>query len=211
MPVILKIEHEDGQRTAVWEIKEEENSLVKIASMKEDDFNTFSRITNPGRRMEWLAVRVLLKEFYPYAPIINYRENGKPFLVNNSGKISISHSGKMVGIALNSSNNPGIDIEIIHPRIVKISSRFLNDTEKAYLGSQPTIEQLHIIWGAKEVLFKVYEHGGISFKDNFKIKPFTLSQKGKLDGIIDIHGKVIQVPMEYMNINNFILVQTDYL
>ena len=28
MPVILKIEHKDGQRTAVWEIKEDEYTLL---------------------------------------------------------------------------------------------------------------------------------------------------------------------------------------
>ncbi len=210
MPVILKIEHKDGQRTAAWEIKEDENTLLRAALLTVTDFNIFSLISNPGRRLEWLAVRVLLKEFYHSAPIINYRENGKPGLINHTDKISISHSGKIVGITIHESRNPGIDVEIIHPRIVKIASRYLNEHEKTYLGPSPSIEQLIILWGAKEVLFKVYEQGGISFKDNFRISPFILSSKGSLEGIISTPGDTLTIPMEYMHVGNFILVQTDY-
>lgn len=210
MPVILKIEHKDGQRTAVWEVKEDEYSLLEMASLDKTALDTFHSITNPGRRLEWLAVRVLLSEFFPSIPTIDYLKNGKPLLVNHTDKISISHSGKMVAIVLHSTRNPGIDIEIIHPRIVKIASRFLNEREKEYLGKQPSVEQLTIIWGAKEVMFKVYEHGGISFKNDFGVKPFTLSLKGKLEGLVFKGGGSMPIPMEYMKIGDFFLVQTDY-
>jgi 4'-phosphopantetheinyl transferase len=210
MPVILKIERKDGQRTAVWEIKEDEHTLLEKASLNKTALETFPLTTNPGRRLEWLAVRALLKELYPRGlPTIAYLKNGKPVLIDHTDKISISHSGKMVAIALHSDRNPGIDIEILHPRILKIATRFLGVMEKEYSGTHPTIEQLTIIWGAKEVMFKVYEHGGISFKNDFRIRPFTLSEKGPLEGFID-KDTIVTIPMEYIKIGNFILVQTDY-
>lgn len=210
MPVILKIEHKNGQNTALWEVTEDEYAMLEIASLSKTDFNTFSLIKNPGRRIEWLAVRALLKEFYPSSPAIDYNENGKPLLVNHTDKISISHSGKIVGIVLHPDKGPGIDIEMLHPRIFKIANRFLNESEGKYLGPNPSIAQLTIIWGAKEVMFKVYEHGNISFKSDFMIKPFTLSAKGTLDGIVQKDALSTIIPMEYMQIGDFILVQTNY-
>jgi 4'-phosphopantetheinyl transferase len=218
MPVIYKIERKDGQRTAVWEIMEDESTLLKIAALNKTDLRAFSLITNEGRRLEWLAVRVLLKEFYPANPSIDYHENGKPLLVNpvrtgtdgHTDKISISHSGNMVAIALHSDQSPGIDIEMLHPRIFKIASRFISEMEKRYLGANPSIEQLTVTWGAKEVMFKVYAHGGVTFKSDLNVKPFTLSSKGILEGLIHKDANTILIPMEYMKIGNFILVQTNY-
>jgi hypothetical protein len=211
MPVILKIEHPGGQRTAIWEITEDEYSLLQIASLDKAGVHALSLLINPGRRLEWLAVRALLKQFYPSSITIDYLENGKPLLVNNTDKISISHSGKMVSIALHPHKNPGIDIEILRPRILNIADRFLAEPEKTHLGLTPSIEQLTIMWGAKEVMFKVYGQNGISFKNDFEIKPFALALKGKLEGLIHKGSDNLVIPMEYIRIKDFILVQTDYL
>jgi len=210
MPVILKIDHPGGQRTAVWEITEDENSLLQMASLDKAGIETFSLLSNPGRRLEWLAVRALLKQLYSATNTIDYLENGKPILVNSTDKISISHSGKMVSMALHPIKNPGIDIEVLRPRIINIAERFLAELEKIHLGPNPSIEQLTIMWGAKEVLFKVYGQGGISFKNDFEIKPFELSSKGKLEGLIHKGDDNQTIPMEYQKIGEFILVQTDY-
>ena len=75
------------------------------------------------------------------------------------------------------------------------------------------MEQLYVIWGAKEVLFKMfhnYTHTGnntISFKNNFWVEPFVLSSKG----IIGVRVEGIEhsskfITLEYMKINNYILV-----
>jgi phosphopantetheinyl transferase len=181
-----------------------------IASLNTGDINTFSSITNPGRRLEWLAVRALLRQFYPTSPTIDYHENGKPLLVNHTDKISISHSATMVAVVLHPNRIPGIDIEIIHSRIIKIANRFLGDKERSYTDAAASLEQLTIIWGAKEVMFKVYENGGVTFKNDFVVNPFASSMKGNLEGIIQKDNTNITIPMEYMKIGNFILVQTDY-
>jgi len=210
MPVILKIEHKDGQRTALWEVTEGEKTLLQIASLSKKELSTFSLITNPGRRIEWLAVRALLRELYPSTLTIDYLENGKPVLVNHIDKISITHSGKMVGIAVHSTQNPGIDIEMVHPRIFKIADRFLSERERVKLGTEPSLEKLTLIWGAKEVMFKVYEHGNVSFKTDFLVKPFSLSAKGLLEGSIHKGDTTIGIPMEYLDLGDFMMVQTNY-
>jgi len=210
MPVILKIEHQDGQRTALWEITENEQSLLEMASLDKAGLHAFSLLAHEGRRMEWLAVRVLLKELYTPAPVIDYHGNGKPLLISHSDKISISHSGKMISVTTHPTQNPGIDIEVLRPRIHKIAYRFLGEKEIKYLGPSPSAEQLTIIWGAKEVMFKVYGQSGISFQNHFEIKPFEFSSEGKLEGLIHRGDDNRTIPMEYKRIGDFILVQTDY-
>lgn len=210
MPLILKIEHPDGQRTALWEISETEQTLLEIASPGKAGLNAFSSLTNAGRRMEWLAVRALLKELYSPAPAIAYLENGKPVLQNHSDNISISHSGIMVSIVTHPQKNPGIDIETLRPRIHKIAYRFLGQQEIKYLGTSPSTEQLTIIWGAKEVMYKAYGQSGISFQQDFKISPFELSLEGKLEGFIHKGNKISVIPMEYQKIGDFMLVQTNF-
>ncbi|HTA28175.1 MAG TPA: 4'-phosphopantetheinyl transferase superfamily protein [Bacteroidia bacterium] len=210
MPLILKIEDKNEQRSAVWEIQEDEFTLRDIACLNETDTASYSLLTNAGRRLEWLAVRALLKEFYPSPPTITYNEKGKPFLINHPDKISISHSGKMVALALNPDETPGIDIEMLHPRIIKIANRFLSEKEKMYLGANPSIEQLTVIWGAKEVMFKVYAHGGVTFNEELIVQPFQLSPQGALEGHIYKEDRCISVTMKYMRIKDFMMVQTNY-
>ena len=210
MPIIRKIEHKDGQQTAIWEILEDEFTLLEIAGLNEKDKAAFSLLANAGRRLEWLAVRALLKEYYAVCPSISYNELGRPILVGQVENISISHSGKMVAIALHSTKIPGIDIEMQHTRIFKISSRFLSESEKEYLGPTPSVEQLTIVWGAKEVLFKIYEYGGVTFNEELIVSPFELSSSGTLRGSILKDNMIIPVPLEYMQIGDYMMVQTDY-
>ncbi len=182
---------------------------MEIASLNQSDSDAYALIKNPGRRLEWLGVRALLKEFYTVPPTITYNDKGKPSLINHHDKISISHSGKMVAIVLSYDETPGIDIEMLHPRIIKIANRFLSEEEKKYLGATPSIEQLTVIWGAKEVMFKIYAHGDVTFNEELIVQPFQSSSNGTLEGLIYKEGRCISIPMKYMHIKGFMLVQTD--
>lgn len=210
MPIILRTEHSDGQRTVLWSATEDEQTLLSIASLNKADFDTFSSIVNPGRRVEWLAVRALVKELLPFAPSIQYLGNGKPVLGNHTDNISISHSHGMVGITIHPKKNPGLDIEIIRARVIKITSRFIAEQEKTHLGLNPSAEQITLMWAAKEVMFKVYGQQGISFKNDFEIMPFQVSKEGKLEGHIHKGTDNLTIPMEYKRIGDFVLVQTNY-
>jgi 4'-phosphopantetheinyl transferase len=209
MPVILKIPSKEGQMTAVWEITETEKDLLSkiLLSFKEE--NIFYTIKSEQRKREWLAVRALLQELLPERPEILYKENGKPYLMGNSTHISISHSGIYVAIALHPSINPGVDIELIHPRVQKISGRFINDSEKAFIKEKNLIEQLCIIWCCKEVLYKIHPEGMLRFKENLVIDPFIYEGGGQLKGTIITPERKSCYRLSYKTINNYILVYSD--
>src|SRR5579885_2061257 len=124
MPVILKETTRNGLQIGVWEITEPEKDLFEKARLSKEEETTLKGFKNEGRRLQWLAVRALLCELLHPRPIIAYQENGKPFFIDSKTEISISHSGKHAAIAIGNSIIPGIDIEEIHPKILKIAHRF---------------------------------------------------------------------------------------
>jgi 4'-phosphopantetheinyl transferase len=209
MPVILKMPGEEGPRIAVWEITETEKELLSKILLSYKEENTFYTIKSEQRKQEWLAVRALLQELLPERPEILYKENGKPYLMGNSTHISISHSGKYVAISLHPSAVPGVDIELIHPRVQKISSKFINDSERAFLNEKNLIEQLCIIWCCKEVLYKIHPEGMLRFKENLVIEPFVYEGSGNLKGTIITHEETSYYNLNYKTINNYILVYSD--
>ena len=208
MPPLLKINDPNGLSAGVWEITETHDELLKKAALSAEEKKVLDSYKNEGRRMQWLAVRALLGEFMSPRPVIEYKENGKPFLPGRKEHISISHSGKLAAIALHNTINPGIDVEEIHPKINKIAHRFVSDTEMSYLNQDTLTEQLCIIWAAKEVLYKTNTEGMLSFKQNLSVSRFKLADKTEFQGTIHKDGIITTHKLLCQKINNYILVYT---
>lgn len=205
MPIIYQNITLPNQRLAVWEIIENEDKLLSELNLPEKDLSTLASFSNKTRKQQWLAVRNLLREFN-HNVTIDYSLSGKPYLADHHEYISVSHSGKYAAVSLNEKGATGIDIEEVNPRILKIAERFTNEMEKAYLKEDILVEQLCIIWGAKEVLFKMMQEGGISFKENFFIKPFLLGENGSLVAEVNMGNTKQSVVMDYKRIGNYFLV-----
>ncbi len=87
---------------------------------------------------------------------IAYTSNGKPFIAGQEElHISISHSANLIAVYLSEKQPVGIDIEQENKVILKATSHFINAAE-ALTFPEPDIAQLHLIWGAKEAIFKHY-------------------------------------------------------
>jgi phosphopantetheinyl transferase len=98
----------------------------------------------------FLSVRHLLNEAGYSDADLYYNENGKPHL--KDGKhISITHSFTFSAIII-SNIEVGIDIEKNRDKIKIIQHKFVN-FEKGFIHKNDNyIEQLTVIWGAKESL-----------------------------------------------------------
>jgi phosphopantetheinyl transferase len=86
---------------------------------------------------------------------IGYHSSGKPYLENSNAHISISHTKDYAGIIISDSFGVGLDLERIHPRIEKIAHKFVSPEEEKIIQGKNSLEKLFVIWGVKEVLFKV--------------------------------------------------------
>ena len=126
----------------------------------------------PHRQREWLMVRVLLKKILGEEKQIAYTSAGVPYVVDSSCHISISHTKGYVAVAMDETGPVAIDIEQISPRVEKIRSRFMNETEEQHLSQTHPLIHLLLHWSAKETLFKYMHEQDIDFKSQFHIHPF---------------------------------------
>ena len=172
MPVVFK-KKTNLYDLLVWQVKETGDELIKTAGLSESDQVLLNSYKSAIRRREFLAVRCALKSLLgDGCPEIIYTDNGKPHLKDNT-YISISHSGDFIAL-ITAQSNVGIDIEKMRFSIHKISGKFVSEKERESLLNDRLTEKLHLIWGAKEVLFKLYGKGNVDFKKDLYVEHFDL-------------------------------------
>ena len=194
-----------------WLISESEREL----SAQIDDVEpTPSSITNPRKRLEFQAVRVLLKNLLlqwdlPFRGIWK-NEFGKPFLVGYDTQISLSHSYPYVAAIIHRHQYVGIDLEQPKEKLLNIAPRIMHASELADAGQD--IVKHCIYWSAKETLIKVHGKKDLTFAENLIIDPFSREKSGNLIGRIVANNIREEVPLEYHVCDNFVVVlnQTDH-
>lgn len=191
----------------IWEINESVEQLYAQINLSEDEEEIFSSLKTPTRKRHWLAYRMIL----PYLvrehelSAITYDEYGKPYLNNGVRHISVSHSGKYSALIASPKYTVGIDIERMEEKIKRISHKFLNESELYENGKVLSVEQLYVIWAAKETLYKLHGKRDILFREHIYIEPFTVEEHGVVHGTIktDYDEKIF--PIEYQLLDDYIL------
>lgn len=188
MPIVWRKE-ESGYSIVIWQSNERLPDLFQSVSLADDEKKQLASFRSESRKREWLTVRNALKGLgIPDAKIV-YDTFGKPHL--ESGKsISISHSNEFVAVMISESGRIGIDIEVLHERIKKLSQKFIGEKEKTDIGEEIAIEKLHVYWGAKEVLYKIHGIGGIDFKKDLFVQSFQYTDFGIL------HASILKINSE---------------
>jgi len=167
---LLHIEKKRIFRYGVWKIDEDEDELRKILG---DDIS--SPHLNPGKRIEFLAVRALAKVMHIKPQSIAYQPSGKPYLTGNNTHLSISHTKGYAAIMLSDMENIGIDIERKSDRILKVRHKFISPEEELNISVHPGNEIISLLlhWSAKESLFKAISDEGVDFIKELRIYDFT--------------------------------------
>jgi len=170
MPLIKTIAPDEKTQILVWKVTESIEEL-KETFLKKESLKRFNNMRSEIHQKGFLSIRHLLKEIGYSDADLHYSDNGKPHLKNDK-HVSISHSFDYATIIV-SDTFVGIDIEKNRPKIKSIASKFLN-TEEAFLQEEKLVEQLTVIWGAKEALYKIKPNSGLLFKKHLFIAPFNL-------------------------------------
>jgi 4'-phosphopantetheinyl transferase len=193
---------EPGYSIIVWQCTESMEDLknnISLTAVEESAWNSFKSET---RKKEFLTVRHALKVI-SNLEAITYDSNGKPHLKN--GFISISHSHEFIAVMVSNISGIGIDIEIISPRILNLSKKFLSPDEIKNIHIGDPLEKIHVMWGAKEVLYKIHSIGNLIFKENLCVHPFDYSSKGKLSATIQKKGFEETFQIQYEAIKGYML------
>jgi 4'-phosphopantetheinyl transferase EntD len=195
-----------GQRSwAFWRIEEEEKDLA-------DQVNQYEQIplaiTNPKKRLEWLAGRLLVKILLEYHHVkfqgITKDQYGKPYPAGNDFQLSLSHSYPYAAALIDPTESVGIDLEQPKSKLLKIAPRVLDPGELENAGSD--IVKHCVFWCAKEALVKIYGKKDLVFAENLKISPFSLEKEGRISGRIIVHNIETTIPLWYSVEKNFVVV-----
>lgn len=174
MPLYKTIKHNDSTTIYAWKIEESLDALESSIQLNLHSQNRISGMRSESHKKGFLAVRKLLEVAGLSDFDLYYTEDGKPHL-KDGRKITISHSFEFSTIAI-SNTEIGIDIEKNRDKIQRIASKFIGK-EADYLVKENLTEQLTVIWGAKESLFKIHPDGGLLFIKHLPIDEFNLYRK----------------------------------
>lgn len=203
MPLFKTIKPNKHTTIYVWKIEESFDALSKDMLLNDRSKNRIQSMKSELHQRGFLSVRHLLKEAGYSDSDLFYNENGKPHLTNGK-HISITHSFTFSAIAI-SSNEVGIDIEKNREKIKIIQHKFVNFERGFIHEDDDYIQQLTVIWGAKESLYKIYPHGGLTFKNDIDIDSFQMANK-KTTGIIKVKDWNKKYDIGFEQLENFTLV-----
>ena len=164
---LFHFEENDNYRYGIWKIAEDEKTLkILLENEIEPPFS------NPGKRIEFFSVRALAKLMGINPSTIDHRPSGRPYLLDSSTNISISHTKGYVSVLLSEDQNTGIDIEQRSDRVVKVRKKFIHPQEEANLAGMKAEEEttaLLLHWSAKEAIFKAIPDEGVDFINELRI------------------------------------------
>ena len=188
----------ENEEVLVFKITESEDDLfqqINHPSVK----NKISEIKAPQKRLEFLARNLIFQFKFLDLSLLSKNEFGAPLLLIGNDHISFSHSFPFVCMYINKVKQCGIDVERIQDKIVRISPKFLNSGELSFTESLP--EKITMVWSAKEVAFKIYQKGGVDFKEHIQLN----YAGSKLTGLF-LKATPQKIKYDYMFFENHILV-----
>jgi len=190
---------------ALWRITEDEGSLIDAIRMWE---LLSDSITNPNKRLEWLAGRLLVKEILHSMGLrfqgITKDQYGKPFPKGYDFHLSLSHSYPYVAALVDRFESVGIDLEQPKEKLLRIAPRIFSPVELNDAGDN--ITKHCVYWCAKETLVKVHGQKNLVFAENLIIEPFPLRNEGDIRGRIIVGDTERVLPLHYIVYPNFVVV-----
>lgn len=161
----------------IWKIEEDTQTL--LSSLSDTSFTRI--ITSDKRLREQTAVRVLLKALLNNEEkTIGYSANGKPYLIDGSYVISISHTRGYAAVVLAKQGRVGIDIEYISEKVKRVRSKFISDRE--YIDEPNETIHLLLHWSAKETMYKALGYSGVDLMSHLFVERFTPELSGVFVG-----------------------------
>lgn len=203
MPLFKTIKLANNTSIYVWEIEESFNELLKDTPLNLRSEKRLASMKSELHQRGFLSVRHLLKEAGYNDFDLFYTKNGKPHLKNGK-RISITHSFTFSAIII-SDVEVGIDIEKNREKIKIIQHKFINFERGFIHEDDDYIEQLTVIWGAKESLYKIYPYGGLTFKNDIDINSFQILDK-KTTGYIKVKNWDKTYDIHFEQLDGFTLV-----
>ena len=175
MPLSFQKQINEATKIGLWHITEPEDFFSEKVSLQRN-------ISHPHKRLQHLAGRYLLRELFPEFPLslVLIADTKKPFLADEAFHFSLSHCGDFAAAIVSTKNRVGVDIEIPHPKIERVSHKFLSRSEQRIIAAaaSPYHAGLTTAWSIKEAIFKWYGNGGVDFIGHIEICDLQKNETG---------------------------------
>jgi len=208
MPIIYKTITADF-RLGVWEVNEDEQYFLRTYDYSSDELREINN-KHENHRLQLLASRAVLYDMAltDSGYKIVKDSQGKPHVVNIQGDISFTHSHSHAAAIYSKTRLVGIDIQIGTDKINRIARKFVSEKEFEYISIHDnTIDYHHVLWGAKESLYKAYGRRKVEFRDNLFVDPFVYqSQGGRISGSVDMPDYKGAFDIYYTKIDDYYMV-----
>lgn len=174
---------DDGTILGFWKIEETLEELLSMATPELQRQLQAMSFKSDKRRLEFLAVRLLLHTLVETDATIGYKDSGEPYLDDGSYYISITHTREYVGIILNPMYRVGIDVERISDKVVRVRDKFLSDGELAFVEHDNARVHLALMWSVKEAIYKVMPTKPSNIIEQITISPFVPYLEGTIEAL----------------------------
>lgn len=175
----------DRYLLGLWRVEEPMDWFTARLRLFPAENEELSRV-HAARALDFVSTRYLLHLLSGAEERIPCLKDtfGQPYLEDSTQRVSISHSKGLSAILL-SSLPGGIDIQRWDSRMHRLGDRFACEDEMRNLDPDRPDEALHVIWGAKEAIFKAYYKGGLDFRTHIFCADFRYHPKGgKLEATV---------------------------
>jgi phosphopantetheinyl transferase len=197
MPIFFQHQVDDTTRLGIWKIEETEAFFKANVPQHRD-------VTHPHKRLQHLAGRFLLQYLYPDFPyeLIRIADTRKPYLPGEQYHFSISHCGDYAAALVSRDKRVGVDIEIPVEKIRRIERKFLSNAEiDAFKDID--VDQLTVLWSAKEAVYKWYGMGNLDFRRHMNLlKPAPGAESIECRFVKD-EPRILEV--NYRNLSTIVL------
>lgn len=195
-------------RLLIWRIEESPEWFLSRLHLEEDELEKYNGFRVDKRRVHWLAYRYMLKKIVGKGKNIRvkYDKHDKPFIDLSDDHISVSHAGIYACVIISNKYRVGVDVEEVHPRLHKVSEKFLSREETGEELAEMTTENLCMHWCAKEALYKLHGERKLDFRENIRIRQAPQGNEGSFNGMIRSGGKEFEYDLCSKRMDDYFLV-----
>lgn len=162
-----------GTRVLVWRLEEEVPQLMALC--REKGIPVDDVLDLPVKRQrEKAAERLLLSRAFGQPVVLCHDGQGAPFVEGLDVNISITHTTRLVALAVNERQTIGLDAELEdRKQVLRVRDKFLNAEEQAFIADGDQIAHV-VAWTAKEAVIKAERNSAIDWTEGIRLEPFAI-------------------------------------
>ncbi len=171
---VQEMTYPSGTRVLVWRLDEDAPRLLDLC--REQGIQVDDIADLPVKRLrEKAAERLLLCQAFGRPVTLLHDGQGAPSVEGMDVNISITHTMRLVALAVNKQQIIGLDAEQAdRHQVIKVRGKYLNSSEQRFIADDNLASHI-IAWTAKEAIIKAERNSAIDWTDGICLEPFTPS------------------------------------